>query len=155
MTIISISLKHFLYSRWVALLQSSLLRVFLNTFLNLEELSILRTLKGHLGGSVGWASDFGSRHDLMVCEFEPRVRLCADGSEPGACFGFCVSLSLPILAHVLSLSVSQKSINIKHFLKKKKRNNSSAGHGWRWPWLPGTPATGTFFMRELFLLIYT
>uniref|UniRef100_A0ABI7YG44 Uncharacterized protein n=1 Tax=Felis catus TaxID=9685 RepID=A0ABI7YG44_FELCA len=27
-------------------------------------------------------------------EFEPRVRLCADCSEPGACFGFCVSLSL-------------------------------------------------------------
>ena len=38
--------------------------------------------------------DFGSGHDLMVCEFEPRVGLCADSSEPGACFGFCVSLSL-------------------------------------------------------------
>ena len=33
---------------------------------------------GHLGGSVGWASDFGSGHDLAVCEFEPRVGLCAD-----------------------------------------------------------------------------
>ena len=30
----------------------------------------------------------------VVCGFEPRVGLCADGSEPGACFGFCVSLSL-------------------------------------------------------------
>ena len=26
--------------------------------------------------------DFGSRHDLRVCEFEPRVRLCADSVEP-------------------------------------------------------------------------
>ena len=49
---------------------------------------------GRLGGSVGWASDFGSGHDLVVREFEPHVRLCADCSEPGACFRFCVSLSL-------------------------------------------------------------
>ena len=49
---------------------------------------------GRLGGSVGWASDFGSGHDLTVREFEPRVGLCADSSEPGACFRFCVSLSL-------------------------------------------------------------
>ena len=41
---------------------------------------------GRLGGSVGWASDFGSGHDLAVREFEPRVGLCADRSEPGACF---------------------------------------------------------------------
>ena len=47
--------------------------------------------KGQLGGSVGWASNFGSGHDLTAHEFEPRVRLCADGSEPGACFGFCRS----------------------------------------------------------------
>ena len=47
----------------------------------------------------------GSGHDLAVCEFEPRVGLCADGSEPGACFGSCVSLSL----------------NNKHLKKKKKK----------------------------------
>ena len=47
--------------------------------------------EGRLGGSVGWASDFGSGHDLTSCEFEPRVGLCANSSEPGACFGFCVS----------------------------------------------------------------
>ena len=35
-----------------------------------------------------------SGHDLVVREFEPRVGLCADSSEPGACFRFCVSLSL-------------------------------------------------------------
>ena len=26
--------------------------------------------------------DFGSGHDLMVCWFEPRIRLCADNVEP-------------------------------------------------------------------------
>uniref|UniRef100_A0ABI7WM50 protein-tyrosine-phosphatase n=1 Tax=Felis catus TaxID=9685 RepID=A0ABI7WM50_FELCA len=42
----------------------------------------------------------GSGHDLPVRGFEPRVGLCADSSEPGACFGFCLSLSLllPCLA---------------------------------------------------------
>ena len=49
---------------------------------------------GRLGGSVGWASDFGSGHDLPVHGFEPRVGLCTDSSEPGACFGICVSLSV-------------------------------------------------------------
>ncbi|XP_078302586.1 retinoic acid early transcript 1E [Panthera onca] len=52
--------------------------------------------------------DFGSGHDLTVREFEPRVGLCADHSEPGACFRFCVSLSLcPSPVHALSLSVSK------------------------------------------------
>ena len=63
---------------------------------------------GRLGGLVGWASDFDSGHDLTVREFEPRVGLWADGSEPGACFRFCVSLSLcPSPVHALSLSVSK------------------------------------------------
>ena len=55
-------------------------------------------LQGRLGVSVGWAADFGSGHDLAVRESEPRIGLCADSSEPGACFGFCVSqsLSLPL-----------------------------------------------------------
>ena len=26
--------------------------------------------------------DFGSAHDLMVCEFEPHIGLCADNVEP-------------------------------------------------------------------------
>ena len=53
-------------------------------------------------------SDLGSGHDLTACEFEPRVGLCADSSEPGTCFRFCVSLSLcPSPAHALSLSVSK------------------------------------------------
>ena len=41
-------------------------------------------------GAPGWRSRLGVRlqpgHDLPVHEFEPRVRLWADGSEPGACF---------------------------------------------------------------------
>ena len=36
----------------------------------------------------------GSGHDLAVCEFEPGIGLCVDSSEPGDCFGFCVSLCL-------------------------------------------------------------
>ena len=48
--------------------------------------------QGCLGGSAGEASDFGSCHDLTVCEFKSHVGLCADSSEPGACFGFCLSL---------------------------------------------------------------
>ena len=47
---------------------------------------------GHLGGSVSEMSDSSSGHDLTVRGFEPRVRLCAHSSEPGACFGFCVFL---------------------------------------------------------------
>ena len=54
----------------------------------------------------------------MVREFEPRIKLCADSSEPGACFGFCVSLSLcPSPTHVLSLFLRNR-INIKNFLKR-------------------------------------
>ena len=52
-----------------------------------------------------------------VCEFEPCVSLCADSSEPGACFGFCVFLSLP-LPHLCSVSLSQKEINMNFFLSK-------------------------------------
>ena len=62
-------------------------------------------------------SDFGSGHNLAIPEFEPRVGLCVvDSSEPGACFGFRVSLSLcPSPASALSLSKMNK--NIKKFLK--------------------------------------
>ena len=49
----------------------------------------------------------GSGHDLAVREFEPRIGLCADSSEPGACFRFCVSLYLTLPVHALFLSVSK------------------------------------------------
>ena len=75
----------------------------------------ISTGKSHVGfikdgeGVPGWLSRLSVRlqpgHDLAVREFEPRVRLWADGSEPGACFRFCVSLSLcPSPVHALSLS---------------------------------------------------
>ena len=60
-----------------------------------------------LGGSVGQTSDFSSGHNLVIHDFEPRIGLCADSSEPRACFRFCVSLSLyPLPARILSLSFS-------------------------------------------------
>ena len=54
------------------------------------------------------ASDFGSGHDLVVHEFEPRVGLCADGSEPGACFGFGSPSLCPLPVHTPSLSLKNK-----------------------------------------------
>ena len=53
---------------------------------------------------------FSSGHDLPVRGFEPRVGVCADSSEPGACFRFCVSfsLSLPPLVFCLCLSKINK-----------------------------------------------
>uniref|UniRef100_A0ABI8A3Q7 non-specific serine/threonine protein kinase n=1 Tax=Felis catus TaxID=9685 RepID=A0ABI8A3Q7_FELCA len=46
--------------------------------------------KDTFSGAPGWHSRLSVRlqpgHDLAVREFEPRVRLWADGSEPGACF---------------------------------------------------------------------
>ena len=72
----------------------------------------VQELWGCLCGSVGWASDFGSGHDLTVREFEPCIRLCADSLEPGACFRFSVFLSLTLpnsISVCLSLSVSKIS----------------------------------------------
>ena len=61
-------------------------------------------LQMHLGGSVGYASNFGSGHNLVVHEFEPHIGLCADSLEPAL---DSVSTSLP-LPYLHSLSVSQK-----------------------------------------------
>ena len=53
--------------------------------------------------------DFTSGHDLAVPECEPGTGLCADSSEPGACFGSSVPLSLPLpKLHALSLSFKNK-----------------------------------------------
>ena len=77
-------------------------------------------------GAPGWRSRLSVRlqpgHDLAVCEFEPRIRLWADGSEAGACFQFYVSLSLcPSPIHALSLSVPK--INKRSKKKKIKKKN--------------------------------
>ena len=59
-------------------------------------IALKNTVKmGHLGGSVGSASDFGSGHDLMVCGFKPHVRLYADSTEP-AWDSLSLSLSLSL-----------------------------------------------------------
>ena len=72
-------------------------------------------LKGRPGDSVGQASDLGSGHDRTVYGLEPRVGLCADSSEPGACFRFCVSLSLcPSPAWALPL---WKAENLDFYVK--------------------------------------
>ena len=65
-------------------------------------------LKQEMWHPVGWASDSGSGHDLAVREVEPRVGLCADGSEPGADLDSgspSVSAPPPLM---LCLSLSQK-----------------------------------------------
>ena len=50
--------------------------------------------EGPLGGSVGYASDFGSGHDLMAHEFKPHVGVTAVSTEP-AWDPLSPSLSLP------------------------------------------------------------
>ena len=47
--------------------------------------------------------DFGSGHDLNVCEIEPCVRFYTENAEPGWDF---LSASLP-LTHTLSLIISK------------------------------------------------
>ena len=64
-----------------------------------------KEIKRHLGGSVGWASNIGSGHDLTVCEFEPCIRLSAVSTE--------------LASDPLSPSLSQKSINIKEIKNLK------------------------------------
>ena len=67
-------------------------------------------LQGSQGGSVGWVSGFSSGHDLTVSEFKPHhVGLCADSSESGGCFRFCVSLSLSLtIPYMCALSLKNK-----------------------------------------------
>ena len=69
-----------------------------------EIVTLEMLLKECLGGAVGWGSDFGSGHDLMVREFKPHTELCGNSSEPGDCFGICVSSLCPSPALSLSLS---------------------------------------------------
>ena len=52
---------------------------------------------------------FGSGHDLIVHEFEPRIRLCAGSMEP-ALDSLSPSVSAPpplILFNVLSLKINK------------------------------------------------
>ena len=61
---------------------------------------------------------------ISVLEFKPRVGLCADSSEPRACFGFCVSLSLcPSPTHALSLSKRNKTLKTKKCIYEFPKRN--------------------------------
>ena len=44
----------------------------------------IQDLWGSLGGSVGWASDFSSGHDLVVPEFKRHIELTAGSEEPAS-----------------------------------------------------------------------
>ena len=64
--------------------------------------------------------DFGSGHDLTVCEFEPCIGLCADSAEPG---WDSLSPSLsgpPLLVLVFSLYLSLSPPKVSNLKKKKK-----------------------------------
>ena len=51
-------------------------------FLQLHADCIKNFKEGYLGGSVSWALDFVSGHDLTVHEFEPHIRISATSAEP-------------------------------------------------------------------------
>ena len=64
---------------------------------------------GCLGGSVGWASEFGSGRDLTAHEFELRVgALCGQLRAWSLLRILCLPLSLPLPAQALSLSKINK-----------------------------------------------
>ena len=67
--------------------------------------------------------DFGIGHDLVVCEMEPCIALCADSKEP-AWDSFC-----PFLARACmhSLSLSSVHVSLSKINKLKKRENSQDG----------------------------
>ena len=74
--------------------------------------------QGRLGGSVSSASNFGSGHDLTVCEFEPRVGLVltAQSLEPVSdSVPPSLSAPPPLVLQFLSLS----KIDIKNFFFQK------------------------------------
>ena len=54
--------------------------------------------------------DFGSGHDLTVCEFKPHIGLCADSMKP-AWDSLSPSLSaLPLLILYLSLKINKNKL---------------------------------------------
>ena len=74
--------------------------------------------------SVELILGFGSGHDLMVCGFQPCVRLCAGSLEP-AWDSVSLSLCPSLLALSLSLSLSlSKEVN-KYFSKKNMGRTQS------------------------------
>ena len=64
----------------------------------------------HLGGSVSEVPDFGSCHDLLVREFEPRIWISTESKEPASDpLSSFVSASTPlVLSLPPSLSLKNK-----------------------------------------------
>uniref|UniRef100_A0A667GQX1 Adhesion G protein-coupled receptor E2 n=1 Tax=Lynx canadensis TaxID=61383 RepID=A0A667GQX1_LYNCA len=92
------------------------------------------------GGTKFQSEKENTCHDIAVCEFKSRVGLCADSSEPGACFGFCVTLSLsspPPLMLCLSLYVDECSSgkhqchNTTHCINVKGSYKCYCHHDWK------------------------
>ena len=84
---------------------------------------IIECALGCLGGSGGWTPNClrsGSRSPW----FELRIGLCADSSQPGTCFEFCVSLSLcPSLLMLCGFPIPRLSHLVSGaFLKSHQRS---------------------------------
>ena len=102
---------------------------------------------GHLDGSVGWASNFVSGHNLMVCEFEPHVGLFADSSEPQpASDSVPPSLSAPP-PHLLTFSLSLSLSKINKRLKRRRGESESSATG-KWMTLTADTELGAGNDRE-------
>ena len=84
---------------------------------NFANLNKKNKLEGHLDGSVGEASNFGSGHHLTIHEFQPHIKLYGVSVEP-ASDPLSPSLSVP---PPLTLFLSLSKLN-KHYKKKKKGN---------------------------------
>ena len=78
------------------------------------------SFEGDLGGSVGWASDFGSDHDLTTRAFKPHVGLSAVNAQP-------VSDPLSPSRSVPPQLVLCLKINKFFFLKKTWSESRTAG----------------------------
>ena len=75
-------------------------------------------LLGRLSGSVGWASDFSSGHDLTVCGFKPHIgALCWQLRAWSLLWILCLPLSMPLPTCALSVCVSLSlSLPLPHSL---------------------------------------
>ena len=86
-----------------------------NSKYNYNSIKLLESIQIRGAGVAQWIKylslDFGSGHDLAVCEFEPHIGLCADDAEPtwdSVSLSFCPS---PTCTH------SFKNKNIKKYTR--------------------------------------
>ena len=77
---------------------------------------------GRLGGSVGWASDFGSGHDLMVCEMVSVME--RDCGSP------LVSPTRP-LTHSHTVQVVKGMVSDQKKILDTGREGRPASEGWK------------------------